>query len=132
MSKLKLSVVVLFAFAFGALAGGWAMTWALGEFMLQPTATSQASSAAAVRVSALTLMRDGKFEDAAALLETMLDGDLISLGAAPKGKIDKQTADVIRRAAEYRGKFPRKSGDKNVDEAVDALLSQDRSNASTK
>lgn len=108
------------------------MTWALGEFIVQPSAISQSSAAASVRVSALTLIRDGKFDDAASLLETMLDGDLISLGAAPKEKIDKQTANVIRRAAEYREKFPRSSGDTRVDEMVSESLFKGRRDASTK
>ena len=55
------------------------MMWGFNEYLLHPQFISQASAEATIRVTALSALRENKADKAVYLLETMLDGDLISL-----------------------------------------------------
>lgn len=122
-SKIGRSVFVLVALLSGIFIGASATAWAFNEFMLKPQAISNARIGVTTKLSVLSELRAGTFDKAVGTLEALLDGDLIGLDALLGGyAIDKETAGVLKRAADYRTKFPRHSTEANVDSHISTLL----------
>ncbi|MBI3852272.1 MAG: lipid-binding SYLF domain-containing protein [Verrucomicrobia bacterium] len=75
----------------------------------------------------LERLRAGHTTEATTLLETRLDGALINLGASvgtsPQPERQPDSLQTLRRAKEYRTRFPRKTGNSNVDDEVARALS---------
>jgi hypothetical protein len=65
-------------------------------------------------VRLLTALRSGKTNDAIELLETRLDGAVMTFSYDRDTKYDK----LLERAKEYRSKYPHKSGTPEIDAAV--------------
>ena len=70
----------------------------------------------------LERLRANQTPDGVTLLETRLDGALInlgtSMGATPKKQRPSNSIQAVRRARDYRTRYPRQSGDSTIDEAV--------------
>jgi hypothetical protein len=72
----------------------------------------------------LSAVRQGNTAEAALLLETSLDSDLVVLGLLPDTVLDPATKRAIARAAAYRAQYPHKSGEPIVAEAVARILAE--------
>ena len=81
---------------------------------------------ASTKVAILNRLRAEKTDEAIGILETLLDGDLISLGSIftsqPERKNDEQTVKAIKMVREYRIKFPRKADRSERDSQIAKAL----------
>ena len=123
-ARVRTFLLVIFGFSLGVIAGGWAVFWALDEFMLQPISISQPSYSAVENMAVLNALREGKADNGIALLEYGLDTNVIALGVFPKERLDKQTISTLSRIAEYRQKYPFNSSDPTVAAHVSSVLSK--------
>lgn len=124
MNKLRLALFLGVAFSIGAFSGAWASIWALNEFLLTPNAISSASLGVSSRVAALEAIRAADQEKAKLILETYLDGDLITLSVFPESRLDKPTIEALVSASKYREKHPHVSSETAVTAQVSSLLSR--------
>jgi hypothetical protein len=69
-----------------------------------------------VNVILLNDLRSGKTNEAIRLLETRLDGALMLFGASSEENTNYNK--ILRRAKEYRSKYPHESGGREVDAAI--------------
>lgn len=106
------------------------MMWGFNEFLFDPQFVSHASAEATIRISVLSALRESKTDKAISLLETMLDGDLISLSVLPPERLDSQTISIVQRASAYREKYPHSSSFPDVDTQTSAFLAKYRANSS--
>lgn len=129
MSRIRVVITAAVVFVVGAIVGGGAVGWAYSEFLLQPAGISAASTEAATNLAALRFIREGKTENAVALLETVLDGNLICLDMFPEDRLSKQTFAILGRAAAYRKTYPYTSSDPSVNQHISEMLAKHRNNA---
>jgi hypothetical protein len=124
MARIRTVLLAMVVFAFGVTAGGWAVFWALNEFMLHPISISTPSSEAMNNMAALRALREGKSENAIAILENGLDANVIALGHFPKERFGKETISIIDRIVEYRQQYPFTSSEPTVAAHVASVLSK--------
>ncbi len=78
-----------------------------------------------VSVRILESVRSGRTNDAIRLLETRLDGALMTFGAPSNGPRETKYDKILKMAKEYRAKYPYTSGfpgiDTGVSKAFDSL-----------
>jgi len=104
--------------ALGALGPGVFGTRAASERAL----TANAAAGVGSKTALLQLLRSGQSNDAIALVETLLDSDLVVLGLVDATNIGADERRAIERAAAYRLLNPRKSNDPIVDAAVEKVF----------
>ena len=84
--------------------------------------TSVYTADAEMTLLILERLRGSQTPDGITLLETRLDGALINLGtsvgATPQKERPADSLKTLRRARDYRGRFPRTSGDPNIDNGL--------------
>lgn len=69
-------------------------------------------------VAILDSLRSGRTNDALQLLETRLNGALITFGVSPASERDAKYDKILKMAKEYRSKYPHKSGISEIDTGV--------------
>jgi hypothetical protein len=118
-------VVVLLALVVGFVAGLFVGGQVLDDTVNVHMRVS-AGYGVATQVVILRQLREGKTESATSLLEGMLESDIIALGAAidVSPKVRAEDVKVIQMACEYRERFPRKSDNVEIDEAVAKVLNR--------
>ena len=72
----------------------------------------------AVTVRVLDSLRSGRTNDAIKLLETRLDGALMTFGAPSDGPRDSKYDKILKMAKEYRTKYPHTTGVPEIDTGV--------------
>ena len=84
--------------------------------------TSQQTADLSSTILILDRLRAGRVPEAIELLESRMDGAVINLGATvgatPREERGSNSLAILQRAKEYRAKFPRKTGDRTIDERV--------------
>jgi len=126
MTRVRIAIVCSVVLVIGLLAGGSAVAWFYGHFLLSQSLASSAAAGVGNKVVILKSLKAGESNKVAVLLETELDGDLVILGLVPESTIDDRMSRAIARAADYRTAYPYKSGDPVVDSAVSDVLSKHR------
>lgn len=99
--------------------------------------TTQHSSDGGMTVAILERLRSGRTAEAIELLEWQLDGAVTGLGASlaatPRAERPPSALSNLKSARQYRAKFPRKTGDRSIDDGVEQAWSLlDRSTNSLK
>ena len=121
MNKLRTILLVLGAFAIGAAAGGWGASRFFRRTAVGSLTDSVAAQASAT-ILTLERIREGNTAGAIELQEAGLDGQLCVLSeflpAAPHTVFDSMKLDCIRRARDYRAKFPRTNSPPDTAEGV--------------
>jgi hypothetical protein len=117
MTRTRVAVLATATFLGGVGIGGYAVVNFMSEMMSSFGATS-AVAGVSTHVAILQSLRDGNVSGAIDLLETLLDGDLMSVGAYRSDSLPQASTKPVRRAAEYRAKYPRKTENPEVDAAV--------------
>ena len=121
MSVTKATLLAIFTFVLGAGTGAYAASRFWAE-LVDSFSISSAGAGVSTHVLALRSLRESKDADAIELLENVLDGDLISLGARdPKG-FTTQTLRSLKQASDYRAKYPHSIGTGEVEEAISRAL----------
>jgi|SRR5665213_71002 len=98
----------------------------------RPTSEAYARSPAkAIQLdtAALVRLRSQDFADAALVLESAIDGNLVILNVSPTTNSDEDIQRVLKRTAEYRARYPHKSGEAGIDGDVENILSHAASNS---
>jgi hypothetical protein len=72
----------------------------------------------------LDALRTGETAKATEMLETMLDGDLVTLSVLPEDSLDPSMKQAVAKAAAYRARHPYKSSEPIVAEAISRVLAQ--------
>jgi hypothetical protein len=127
MLKAQSTFLVLVTFLLGVFIGGGSVAWAFNEFLLKPQEISTVTTQILSKVAVLKEFREGHPGKAASALESFLDGDLISLSILlPEYGRDKQAANAVTHASEYRAKFPYSSGEAAVDSHISVMLSNQK------
>jgi hypothetical protein len=89
--------------------------------------TSQQTADLSSTILILDRLRAGRVPEAIELLESRMDGALINLGATvgatPREERGSNSLATLQRAKEYRAKFPRKTGDRTIDERAERAWS---------
>ena len=75
-------------------------------------------------VAALKAFRENGLEKGLGLLESHLDGALITFCCSPP--LTKEGTRSLERARQYRKMYPFKSGDPNIDNFIEKALSEER------
>ena len=122
MTRARTAVLALAVFVAGVGVGGGLAAWFYDQFVMSRHLSASAASGVGNKVALLRAVRAGDTKQAVQLLEIGLDGDLVVLGLLPRSVIDAPTSRILSRAATYREKHPYKSGDAEVDVAIEALL----------
>jgi hypothetical protein len=107
------------AFVLGLVAGGTAVLFWMRSTLGRSESVHAASSAGSCLV-ALYPLQAGDTTQAVSRLETILDSEILLLGTMP---YTETTTNELRRAKEYRTKYPWRSGDKGIDAAIQSILS---------
>jgi len=76
------------------------------------------------KVAALQRLRNGETGEATDLLETLLDGDILPLRTSEvyAGRTNLAVTRAIQQAKDYRSKYPRSTGNEDLETAVDRVL----------
>ena len=125
MKKSIVVVSIIASFILGAFVGGYVSTTFSSMFALHSVYTRAAASAN-ITLTALDRLRNNKVKDAVELLETSLDGDIITFhgyGQLSASKKDKNIIRIIQRAKDYRSKYPRTTEHQDIDNAVKEVFS---------
>ena len=112
-------------FAVGAAIGGGAI-WMMTAHSSEQAIAYDAAAGVGGKIFVLEALRGGDTSKASAMLESMLDSDLVALDLVPETTINPPMRRVIGRAADYRTRYPYKSGDPVVESAVSDILSKYR------
>ncbi|WP_171160103.1 hypothetical protein [Usitatibacter palustris] len=128
MRKIVIAAVGIAIFAAGVVAGG-AATLQFTTMMYGGFNTVSAAAAVSAKVAALDAIRSNDYAKATEMLETLLDGDIISLKALMTDFPDPMAPKALARAAKYRAANPRKTGEAIVDNAVAEALASAPSGA---
>jgi hypothetical protein len=125
VNKSTTVVLIFVALMIGLALGGMAVFHFGTRFIGYGTINAE-SAEAAVTVHALERLRAGDTNGAEDLLESRLDGALISvksfLQSVPTTRRDTNAIQTLRLAKSYRDKFPRKTSTPEVDQAVAQAL----------
>ena len=100
--------------------------WVMTERATAQAIANDAAAGVGGKVPVLKALRDGDMSKASAMLESMLDSDLVTLGLVPEATISPPMKRAIARASDYRAEHPYKSGDPVVDPAVSEVLAKHR------
>jgi len=117
-------VVIIASFILGAFVGGYALSTFSSTFALQSFYNSAAAHTN-MTLAILDRLRNNKVKDAIELLETSLDGDIITFKGyvqLPTGRKDKNISRVIQRAKDYRSEYPRTTDHPDIDNAVKQIF----------
>jgi hypothetical protein len=122
--KLAIALIVV-AFLVGAVGTGLAVGYFYNRSALRLVCLSEAAKAG-MDVSVLNQLQANNITNAIRLLDTQLDGSLITLwffrnDITPSDR--DTTLGILRKAKEYRAKFPHRSGSPTIDESVSNALS---------
>ena len=123
MAKIGVVLVATATFVAGAIAGGLAVGWFINAAVIEPSTKWAATAGVSTKVTVLASIRSGEIEKARDLLESLLDGDIITLGMVQGSKRDEDVERAVARAAEYREKHPHSSGYAEADQTVQQILS---------
>jgi hypothetical protein len=105
---------------FGALAGGGLVYLNLEAYLSKRLELSEAVTIMST-VQTLRVLRDNEIQSALDLLETRLNGALITFCSPPP--LTKEGAMALAKARQYREKFPFRGSDPVVDDAISKVLS---------
>ena len=124
MNKIAVVLIATATFVVGAIVGGVAVAWFYSSVLMEPGLRSAATAGASVKLAVLTSIRAGETEKATNLLESLLDVDILTLGVLrEETKRDETVERAVGRAAEYRKSHPYRSGQAEVDQRVERVLS---------
>ena len=128
MTKIRIAILCGAVFVVGLLVGGGAVGWFYSELLLMRPLALEAAVGVMDKVTVLESLRAGDSPNAFTRLEDMLNLDLLKLGHVPESSIaiDTRVARMIGRAADYRTKYPYKTGVPGVDSPVSEVLSKYR------
>jgi uncharacterized membrane protein len=78
-------------------------------------------------VSVLQSLRNGHIKEAAEHLEATMDHKIIGLRLSEENsaRTNQAVREAIQKARDYRNKFPRHSGSKEIDQAISEALAQE-------
>ena len=125
MTNTRIVLICSGVFIAGVAVGG-GVIWAMTERATAQAIANDAAAGVGGKVLVLKALRGGDASKASAMLESMLDSDLVTLGLVPDATINPPMKRAIARAADYRTEHPYKSGDPIVDPAVSDVLSKHR------
>jgi hypothetical protein len=99
----------------------------LSERRTGPNPTAQAAAVAVLtQTAALRRLRAGDTQEAISLLEAALDSNLVILSGLPSARGEPGITNIVRNAAEYRNKYPRKTSSPEIDAQVSRYLKEHR------
>lgn len=128
MTRTKGILLGIAVFLAGVFAGGGVTARFADEFIAQIVEMEGDSNSMSseggiyMGVRLLDILRSGDNTKAIAVLESQLDGNLISLGAMPEQRRKERTLKALRVAKEYRVRFPRATHHPEVDASVQRTL----------
>jgi len=125
MNKKLAIILIVAAFLIGVIGGGWSVGYFYNHFALR-FAYISAAAKTVTDVSVLNQLQANNVTNAVRQLDTELDGSLMSLWFFRKdiASSDRDMAlKTLRKAKEYRTKFPHKSGYAEIDQTVSNALS---------
>ena len=130
MMDKRLAISLMIGFYVLGTAIGFGLSYWFGSSFARELTSSSAAAGVSTTVSVLQRLRNSDTNGAINLLETLLDGDLISLHGAlesvPPAKRDAMYVKALKRARDYRAQYPHSSGHATVNAAVsDALKMAD-------
>ena len=125
MTTTRIVLACCGVFAAGATIGGGAI-WMTTSLSTGQAIAYNAAAGIGGKIFVLEALRGGDSSKASAMLESMLDSDLVVLNLVPETTINPPMKRVVGRAADYRVRYPYKSGDPVVDSAVSDILSKYR------
>jgi len=131
MKKPVLISVIVAVFILGTVIGaflGFKYSMQFYEDFKEYAVYTRAAANTSFAVGALQRIRDNKTSDAIELLESFLDGELITFMHYDSLSSDKQEANVIRilkNTKQYRERYPHKSSSPDVDETIEKVLSSE-------
>jgi len=123
----KLILVAVVAFLAGGvgggIAGGYVGIYFVSRFFADSTVLGQ-SNDTQTHVTVLQHLRDGNTTKATEHLETVLDGNIISLSPTEglSERTNQAVAKSIQKAKEYRSQYPRRTQYPEVDKGVSEIL----------
>jgi hypothetical protein len=117
MTRTRVAVLATATFLAGLAIGGYGVMSFMSEMLVSFGATSSVAGVS-THVAVLQSLRAGNARGAVDLLETFLDGELMSVGAYRADSLPQSAPITVRRAAEYRAKYPRTTQNPEVDAAV--------------
>ena len=119
-------VLICTAVFVAGVAVGAAAIWVMTERATAQAIANDAAAGVGGKVPVLKALRDGDALKASAMLESLLDSDLVTLSLVPETTINPTMKRAIARAADYRAEHPYKSGDPVVDPAISDVLAKHR------
>jgi uncharacterized protein YneF (UPF0154 family) len=109
MSKKLAIILIVVAFLVGAIGGGWSIGYFYNRLTTRLVCNTE-TARAVMDMAALNRIRSNNVTNAIKLLETELDGSMITLGLylkdIPKSQLDADQLKALRRIKDYRDKFP--------------------------
>jgi len=121
MTTTRIALLCSGVFAVGAVVGG-GVAWMKTSLSTEQAIAYSAAAGIGGKLFVLEALRGGDTSKASAMLESMLDSDLVALNLVPDTTINPPMKRVIGRAADYRVRYPYKSGDPVIDSAVSDIL----------
>jgi hypothetical protein len=107
----------------GVVAGA-ATVWSFGTTAVMQSNAHAAAAGVGGKTYVLNALRTGETAKASEMLETLLDGDLVTLSVLPEASFDPGMKSAVARAAAYRAQHPYKSNEPIVAEAVARVLAE--------
>jgi hypothetical protein len=122
LSKIRLNTfAIICAFVTGSLVAGF-LVHKVHTFVADRSARRNAQADLNLAVLVLNQLRAAKTNAVFELMETKLDGAVVTLSAEKIGRRDYGAQSSLQRAKEYRAKYPRTAGKSEADSfAVEAL-----------
>lgn len=121
MSKGRL-ILILSIVGFVCFVTGGTGVFYVARKMQDHFEVSSAAAGIAISTSALESLRIGDNENAAAVLESALDGHTLSLAMFSGNESRNDVSHVLAKARAYRNAHPRSSGNPDVDATVNTTL----------
>jgi hypothetical protein len=120
-----LGIVLLCAttLVLGVVAGA-AVVWGFGTNAVMHNNALAAAAGVGSKTYMLNALRTGETAKATEMLESLLDGDLVTLSVLPEDSFDQHMKSAVAKAAAYRAQYPYKSNEPIVAEAVSRVLTQ--------
>jgi hypothetical protein len=118
-SKVLIPLVAGVALVGGFLLGRWQASNSWGRFF-DSYIQQRESVDVSQHVRALTCLRQGRQDDALMLLETYLDGSLVTFSTFDKA--DESVSRAVAVAREYRQRYPWKSSRASIDQVVQEVF----------
>lgn len=121
MKRTSIAILCVVALLVGAAVGayvGFDYASSLMGRMVNTTAAANSAAGIDAYVRTLESMRNSNGDAAIGVLEARLDNDLVTLGSLPSEYLPSSAPEVVRRAAAYRTKYPRKASSAEVEAAI--------------